>query len=134
MPSHETRPPMFCEWYVDFNKGNFRSVMLMLRVLLTFSNTSGLSTNASKSNIYTTNKEKKKENDICELTRYVKRLMPSKYLGIPISSKKIFVIDCKMLVENISYRTKARGTRHLSYARWVQLVNSVLLHIHSYWA
>ncbi|XP_060210422.1 uncharacterized protein LOC132637332 [Lycium barbarum] len=77
-----------------FSKGDFQSVLLLLRGLKTFSNTSGLCTNASK---------------------------------------KISKIVRDVLLDKISARIKYWGTRHLSYAGKVLLVNSVLMHVHSYW-
>lgn len=39
-----------------------------------------------------------------------------------------------MLIDKLTTRVQGWGSRHLSYAGRVQLVNSVLLHIHSYWS
>lgn len=42
--------------------------------------------------------------------------------------------DCSYLADKIVARIKTWGTRSLSYAGRVQLINSVLLNLHSYWS
>lgn len=68
------------------------------------------------------------------MTGYQKGSLPIRYLGVPILAKRISQMDCKVLMDKIAVRIKSWGTRHLSYAGRVQLVNSVLLHIHNYWS
>ncbi|KAK9705500.1 hypothetical protein RND81_07G061700 [Saponaria officinalis] len=60
--------------------------------------------------------------------------LPFKYLGVPISAKKLSVLDCSMLVEKIVARIRALGSRHLSYGGRLALIKSVLNNLHSYWA
>ncbi|KAK4724532.1 hypothetical protein R3W88_027311 [Solanum pinnatisectum] len=107
---------------VMFSKGTFISIVLMLRGLKVFSLSSGLNTNEVKSNIFSANMKHKEVEDLCELT------------GIPIASKKISAIDCEVLIDKMFCRIKSWGSKHLSYSWRVQLVNSILPHIHSYWA
>nr|XP_009781722.1 PREDICTED: uncharacterized protein LOC104230578 [Nicotiana sylvestris] len=84
-----------------FCKGEVQSVLLMLRGLAAFSEASGLHTNATKSNIYSANMKQQEVNDICELTGYKRGVLPFRYLGVPISAKKISAVDCEMLVEKM---------------------------------
>ncbi|XP_049381419.1 uncharacterized protein LOC125845987 [Solanum stenotomum] len=124
----------FADDMLLFCKGEFVSIKLMLEGLLTFSEASGLITNAGKSNIFSANIERRCLEDICEITGYAKGSLPLKYLGVPISSKKLTIVDCEMLVDKLVCRIRTWGTRNLSYAGRTQLVNSVLLHIHTYWS
>lgn len=55
-----------------FRRGDFHSVLLMLRVLKSFSHSSGLYTNVDKSNIFNANMEESCLEDLCELTGYKK--------------------------------------------------------------
>lgn len=68
-------------------------MVLMLEGLKNFFNASGLTTNASKSNILTANTGAQVVDDICEITGYTKRRLPFRYLGVHISSKKISVVE-----------------------------------------
>ncbi|XP_059295526.1 uncharacterized protein LOC132048856 [Lycium ferocissimum] len=79
---------------LSFSKGEFSSILLMLRGLKSFSISSGLTTNASKSNIFHANMDSRSLDEISEITRYERGRIPFR----------------------------------------VQLVNSVLMHIHSYWS
>lgn len=106
----------------------------MRRALKNFSNASGLETNDKKSNVYGVNMTSQCVNDVCELTGYQKGALPFRYLGVPISAKKISKVDCEVLVNKLTARVRSWGSRHLSYAGRVLLVNAVLLHIHTYWS
>lgn len=83
----------------------------MLQGLIIFSETSGLTTNAGKSNIFSVNMKKQCLDDICELTGYAKGTLPFKYLGVPISSKRLSTVDCEMLVDKMVSRIKTWGDK-----------------------
>ncbi|XP_074291932.1 uncharacterized protein LOC141618749 [Silene latifolia] len=57
----------------------------------------------------------------------------SRYLGIPISYKRMAVGDCSRLVEKIVLRIRGWGARKLSYAGRLVLVQAVLSQLHSFW-
>lgn len=60
--------------------------------------------------------------------------LPFKYLGIRVIAKKLSVEDCHCLTDKIVARIRTWGTRSLSYAGRAQLVNYVLITLHSYWS
>ncbi|OIT30778.1 hypothetical protein A4A49_58251, partial [Nicotiana attenuata] len=72
--------------------------------------------------------------NLCELTSYKRGTLPFRYLGVPILPKKLTIMDCEVLVDKMTVKIKSWGTRNLSYAWRVLLVNTVLMHIHTYWA
>ena len=55
-------------------------------------------------------------------------------LGESITSKKISISDCDVLIDRILKRIMCWSSKHLSYVGRATLVNVVLLSIHSYWA
>ncbi|XP_019246420.1 PREDICTED: uncharacterized protein LOC109226071 [Nicotiana attenuata] len=81
----------FADDVLMFCKGDYHSIMLLLRGLQTFTNASGLSTNAGKSNIYSANMDKQCLENICEITGYKEGVMPFRYLGVPIAARKLIV-------------------------------------------
>lgn len=89
-------------------------MVLMLKGLKNFSNASGLTTNASKSNIFTANTGAQVLEDIFEMTGYTKRRLPFRYLGVHISSKKISIVDHEMLTEKLAGKIKIWESRYLS--------------------
>nr|XP_009761796.1 PREDICTED: uncharacterized protein LOC104213930 [Nicotiana sylvestris] len=93
----------FADDVLIFYRGDIQSVVIMMRGLASFSNASGLNTNASKSNIYSANMDKQSVKDLCELTGYKKGTLPFRYLGVPISAKKISAVDCEMLVDKMIF-------------------------------
>lgn len=56
--------------------------------------------------------------------------LPFKYLGVPISFKRIGLDGCVNLVEKMTTRVRCYSSRKLAYQRRLILVNSVLLSVH----
>nr|XP_016505784.1 PREDICTED: uncharacterized protein LOC107823607 [Nicotiana tabacum] len=108
-----------------FCKGDFHSVMLILRGLKTFLKASGLTTNAEKSNIFSVNMNMQHLEGLCEITGYQKGKLPFRYLGVPITSRKISIVDFEILVDKLTVKVRGWGSRTLSYAGRVQLINSI---------
>lgn len=106
-----------------FCKGEFESRVLMLRGLKTFLIVSGLCKSASKSCIFSINIDTQVLENIKELTGYTTSALLFKYLGVPISAKKLSSMDCQGLLDKMTSRIKTWGTRNLSYVGWVKLVN-----------
>lgn len=66
----------FADDMILFSKGEYTSVMLMLRGLKSFSNVSGMTVNANKSNIFCANMNGREIEDTCEVTWYKKDKLP----------------------------------------------------------
>ena len=62
-----------------------------------------------------------------------KGVLPFKYLGISVSSKRCSVMDCECLIDKILERIRSLGSKHLSYAGRLVLIKAVLSNLHSYW-
>ncbi|GJT81332.1 RNA-directed DNA polymerase, eukaryota, reverse transcriptase zinc-binding domain protein [Tanacetum coccineum] len=56
------------------------------------------------------------------------------YLGVPLSSKRIGVGNCKVLIDKIKNRVLNWKNKCLSYVGRLQLIASVLESIHVYWS
>ncbi|XP_070034409.1 uncharacterized protein [Nicotiana tomentosiformis] len=104
----------FADDMIIFSKGEYASVMLKLRGLKLFSNASSMTVNVNKSNIFCANMNGRDIKDICKMTRYKKGKLLFKYLGVPISPKKLSAVDCEMLIDKIQVRIKGWGSRNLS--------------------
>ena len=57
-----------------------------------------------------------------------------KYLGVPLSTKKISVMQWHPLIDRIMSRINSWTARKLSYAGRTQLVQTMLFGVQSYWA
>ena len=60
--------------------------------------------------------------------------LPMKYLGVPLITTKLKRGDCEELIRKISGRITSWNSKFLSYAGRIQLINSVLYGIQSYWS
>ncbi|XP_074303386.1 uncharacterized protein LOC141637872 [Silene latifolia] len=70
-----------------------------------------------------------------EVASGIKRgVVPFRYLGVNVSLKRLYVMDCNCLVEKVVDRIRSLGSRKLSYAGRVMLIKAVLQTLHSYWA
>ena len=80
-----------------FSKGDYQSVLLMLREMKSFLGSSGLTNNAAKSNIFSANMEQQELN--------AKGKLPFRYLGVPLSEKRLLPV----LVERMASRVRTWG-------------------------
>lgn len=71
---------------------------------------------------------------MADSTGFSTGVFPFRYLGVPICTPKLRAADCEKLVEKMVFKIRTWSTRNLSFARRVQLINSVLISVHSYWA
>ncbi|XP_019228498.1 PREDICTED: uncharacterized protein LOC109209643 [Nicotiana attenuata] len=71
---------------------------------------------------------------LLESTRFNEGSIPFKYLGVPLSAKKLNIHQCLPLVEKITERVNCWSARMLSYSGRLQLIKSVLFGIQTYWA
>ncbi|XP_074298546.1 uncharacterized protein LOC141629443 [Silene latifolia] len=117
-----------------FCKGNAVSIMWLLRGFFTFSATSWLALNNDKTDIYFNGVSKDIMVDIVKVFGFRIGTLPFKYLGVPISSKKLSKFEGHKLIERIVQRIRSLGARKLSYAGRLVLVKTVLSTLHSYWA
>lgn len=105
----------FADNMLLFCKGEFQSILLILRGLRTFSDSSGLLTCVMKSNKFIGNMENHVVEDLFELTGYTKGELPFRYLSVPITAKRLSVFDCEMIVDKMAANVKPWGSRNSSY-------------------
>jgi len=60
-------------------------------------------------------------------------VLPVRYLGVPLISKRLTAGDCDALVSKITARIDSWLARNLSFAGRLQLLSSVLLSLQVYW-
>ncbi|XP_021861241.1 uncharacterized protein [Spinacia oleracea] len=114
--------------------GDYPSILLLLQAFKLFSNSSGLKANQKKSSIYCHGMSERDVQRVVDVSGFIRSLLPFKYLSVPICSKKISVSQCSHLVDKIMARIKVWSSKNLSYSARMQLINSVLLSLHIYWA
>lgn len=65
---------------------------------------------------------------------FIKGELPFRYLGVPLSSKRLSVTQCEPLIDKMLNRITSWTTRFSSYAGRTQLIKSVLFSIQTFWA
>ncbi|XP_048502985.1 uncharacterized protein LOC125498757 [Beta vulgaris subsp. vulgaris] len=123
----------FADDFLLFCKEEAKSAYLLLQGLQLFSESSGLRANKSKSALYHTAMEECEVTRIKQFSGFVNDELTFRYLAVPISSKTLKAADCEALVDKMTLRIRIWSTRSLSFAGRAQLINSVLLSVHSYW-
>ncbi|XP_074293124.1 uncharacterized protein LOC141620052 [Silene latifolia] len=113
--------------------GTETSIMWLLRGFATFSIASGLELNKDKYDIYFNEVSDKSISNLLQVSGFKRGCLPFRYIRVPISSKKLTKNEGMKLLDRIVARIRGWGTRHLSYAGRLVLVNSILASLHSYW-
>lgn len=98
-----------------------------------FSNSTGLSVNPAKCRAYYGSVPAKIKQEMETLTTYSEGPLPFRYLGVPLSSKKLFVHHCMLLVDKIVTRIRHWSAKLLSYAGRLQLIRSVVFAVTNFW-
>ncbi|XP_074315653.1 uncharacterized protein LOC141651860 [Silene latifolia] len=124
----------FADDLILFCKGDRGSVGLMMHAFEFFSKATGLVMNKSKSSLYYNGMEEQVIRDIEQATGMKRGTVPFTYLGVTVSPKRLSVLDCNCLVDHVVNKIRGLGSRKLSYAERIVLIQSVLSTLHSYWA
>ncbi|KAK9723760.1 hypothetical protein RND81_05G023600 [Saponaria officinalis] len=125
---------MFADDLLLFCKGDAGSIMVLLRAFSRFSNSSGVTMNASKTDVFFNGVKKTLKDDILKVAGVVEGSLLFRYLGVHIQDGRLKKEDYGILVEKIVSRIRGIGFRKLSYAARLVLINAVLSSLHSYWA
>ncbi|XP_074315488.1 uncharacterized protein LOC141651687 [Silene latifolia] len=124
----------FADDLLMFCRGDRTSIIVILRAFATFSMASGLVMNSEKSDIYFNGMRDEEVHYILNISSFREGHFPFRYLGIPISHKRMAIGDCSRLVDKVVMRIRGWGARKLSYAERLVLVQAVLTQLHNFWA
>ncbi|XP_074315421.1 uncharacterized protein LOC141651616 [Silene latifolia] len=113
--------------------GDRTSIKVLLRAFATLSCSSGLEMNTDKSDIYFNGMEQGEIDYILSISGFKPGVFPFRYLGVPISHKRMGIGDCTRLIEKVVARIRSWGAKKLSYAGRLVLIKAVLSQLHSYW-
>ncbi|CAK8543759.1 unnamed protein product [Lathyrus sativus] len=123
----------FADDVLLFCRGDCISLQMILRTFRDFSNSTGLIMNPNKCRIYFGGLDNEKRRMMKELSGFQEGTLPFKYLGIPLSGKKLNINHFMPLVDRIVARIHHWSSKLLSYARRIQLVKSIVAAMVQYW-
>lgn len=124
----------FADDVILFCKGDHSSISLMLQGIQLFAATSGLKANPRKSEFYSCGLSEQEVERIQISSGFQQGKLPFRYLGVPISTKKLNAAECEKLTQKMVARIRVWSSRNISFAGRRQLVNAVLLSISVYWS
>ncbi|KAK2413113.1 hypothetical protein QL285_035856 [Trifolium repens] len=105
------------------------SVDLVMAKLRAFSNSTGLVVNSSKCKVYYGGVDDTTKRNIREATSFADGSLPFRYLGVPLTSKKLSIHHYMPLVDRIH----SWSAKLLSHAGRLQLIRSVTFAVANYW-
>ncbi|KAL0294635.1 UNVERIFIED_CONTAM: hypothetical protein Scaly_3118300 [Sesamum calycinum] len=123
----------FADDVLLFCKADIPSIKLLTETLSEFATFSGLKVNPSKSQIIFSRAVQQRQ-QILDCVGFHEGSLPIKYLGIPLTSSRLTLADCRPLTDKVDARLAGWNHQNLSYAGRLQLIKSVLSTLHMYWA
>ncbi|XP_058725823.1 uncharacterized protein LOC131597127 [Vicia villosa] len=123
----------FVDDVLMFVRDDTQSVRMLLQVIQDFSCSTGMVVNPRKCKVYIGGADANTCLRINDLTTFQEATLPFKYMGIPMSSKRLDIHQFCPLIDRITSRITHWSSRLLSYAGKVQLVKSVCFSTANYW-
>lgn len=117
----------FADDVLVFFKGNIAAAQVLGKVLLDFSNFSGLVINCKKTSLYSSAMGEDTLKGIITSLNCSIRSLPVKYLGVPLISTKFSYNDYLPLIEMVTKRVKSWKGVHLAFVGRLMLIR----HVHS---
>lgn len=124
----------FADDMLIFCKGEYPLVLMMLRGMKLFADTTGLVANPNKSAIYGCGIDEAEMQRLVDCSGYKHEKLYFKYLGVPISNKKLTAADCEQLIDKTVSRIRVLSSRNTSFAGRRQLINFFLMSVCVYWS
>ncbi|KAJ9555885.1 hypothetical protein OSB04_010499 [Centaurea solstitialis] len=123
----------FADDLMVFSKGNVDSVKVLKEVLSDFAVLSGLKPNIGKSSVYFANVHPDTVREILHILPFQPGNLPFRYLGVPLSAKRLVVSDFAILIAKIRSRILNWKSKSLSFGGRLQLIKAVLESLQLYW-
>lgn len=123
----------FADDLLIFSRGDPTSVSAVHIAFKKFTQASGLQANLGKSLVYFGGVNQQQQVKIIQLLGYSRGELPFKYLGVPLSTKKMFIVQWSLLIDKVVARISSWESKHLSYVRRLQLIQTMMTGIKIYW-
>ncbi|XP_056842915.1 uncharacterized protein LOC130495531 [Raphanus sativus] len=94
----------FADDLLIFCDGSIQSVKSILTILKEFSQLSGLSVNISKTSFFTCGLAPSEVDQIATETGLTRDVLPVRYLGVPLCTKKLSLANCEPLIQQVKQK------------------------------
>ncbi|GAB2301430.1 hypothetical protein Dimus_039250 [Dionaea muscipula] len=115
-------------------KADSASLTIIKNCLDHFGAISGLEANAGKSSIFFGGVDRGRQRDLAGILGFDIGEGVFKYLGVPLTAKKLQIKHYQPLIEKITARISSWTSRLLSMAGRLQLIKSILMSLQVYWS
>lgn len=116
-----------------FADGTQRSIEEILKVFEDFDKMTGLKISMEKSTLFLAGVSMQEQGEILKNFPFGNGKLPVRYLGLPLLTKNMTVLDYLPLIEKIRKRIGTWTSRFLSYAGRLQLIKSVINSLANFW-
>lgn len=123
----------FADDVLLFCRGDTANISLMMNTVNRFSMSTGLVVNPQKCKFFCGGIEDNTKVAIKMMTGFEEGVLPVKYLGVPLTCKRLTITHYLPLIDKIVGRIKHWTSKLLSYADRIQLIQSVAFAISHYW-
>ena len=113
--------------------GTKQSIEGILRVFEEFDKMSGLKISMEKSTLFLAGVSAQNQEEIMSHFPFASGKLPVRYLGLPLLTKNMTVLDYLPLIEKIRKHIVSCTERYLSYAGRLQQIKSVITSLTSFW-
>lgn len=123
----------FADDLLIFMDGSLESVQSVLQVLREFEMRSGLAVSVQKSSFFASGLSQRETDLIQFSTGMPLGSLPVRYLGVPLCTKKLSILNCEVLLQQIKTRLSSWSAKALSFAGRLQLLKTVITGITTFW-
>ncbi|XP_013595094.1 PREDICTED: uncharacterized protein LOC106303347 [Brassica oleracea var. oleracea] len=123
----------FADDLLIFIDGSIESVQNVLQVLKEFEMRSGLAVSIEKSSFFASGLTQQELDAIKVSTGMQQGSLPVRYLGVPLSSKKLSLANCEVLLHQIKGKMTSWSAKTLSFAGRLLLIKTVIAGINNFW-
>ncbi|XP_048624100.1 uncharacterized protein LOC106453611 [Brassica napus] len=123
----------FADDLLIFMDGSLESVQAVLQVLREFESRSGLSVSVHKTSFFASGHSAAETDLIQFSTGMAMGSLPVRYLGVPLCTKKLSLLNCEGLLQQIKNKFSSWSSKALSFAGRLLLIKTVISGITTFW-
>lgn len=123
----------FADDLLIFCDGSLESVNCILEILQDFENRSGLGISLQKTSLFSAGLKPHETERIIQATGLSSGTLPVRYLGVPLCTKKLSLLNRAPLLQAIKDKFMSWTVRYLSFAGRLQLISTVISGMINFW-
>ncbi|KAL0651628.1 hypothetical protein Bca4012_094319 [Brassica carinata] len=123
----------FADDLLIFIDGSLESVQAVLQVLREFEMRSGLAMSVHKTSFFASGLSCAESDLIQFSTGILMGSLPVRYLGVPLVTKKLTLLNCEVLLQQIKGKFSSWSSKSLSFAGRLLLIKTVISGINTFW-